>query len=466
MREVTVEAHDFAGGTHFRSEQHVYGLAERRTEALERKHGFLDGNLLAAANVTTVSMRQQQAVIALLLDGFAGHNAGRGLGQCHTGRLGCERHGTGGTRVRLDNVQGVGHEGVLHVDQALHATALGDGIGAFAQTADLVIGKGARRQSACGVTGMHASFLNMFHNAADIQLFAIEQGVDVDFHGILQELVDQQRRRQTARNHGIGLSFLQCAIHILAQLGVVVHDFHAATAKHVARAHQHRITDVMSRLTGFVKAQSGAIARRVHLGLLQHFAEELTVFSQIDGFRRGTENRNTGSLQTSRQRQRGLATELNDNALDRTHLLFGLVDFEYVFEGKRLEVQTIGHVVIGGHGFRVAVDHDGVIVLAQLLHGMYAGVVELDALADTVRTGAENDHGFTLTRTQFTFVRIAGVIVRRDRVEFGSAGIDRLENRTKIIRPTQFADRVFAFVAQVAQVCDLKVGKTCQLRLL
>ena len=91
MREVTVEAHDFAGGTHFRSEQHVYGLAERRTEALERKHGFLDGNLLAAANVTTVSMRQQQAVIALLLDGFAGHNAGRGLGQCHTGRLGCER---------------------------------------------------------------------------------------------------------------------------------------------------------------------------------------------------------------------------------------------------------------------------------------------------------------------------------------------------------------------------------------
>ena len=195
----------------------------------------------------------------------------------------------------------------------------------------------------------------------------------------------------------------------------------------------------MSRLTGFVKAQSGAIARRVHLGLLQHFAEELTVFSQIDGFRRGTENRNTGSLQTSRQRQRGLATELNDNALDRTHLLFGLVDFEYVFEGKRLEVQTIGHVVIGGHGFRVAVDHDGVIVLAQLLHGMYAGVVELDALADTVR---------------------------RDRVEFGSAGIDRLENRTKIIRPTQFADRVFAFVAQVAQVCDLKVGKTCQLRLL
>ena len=59
-----------------------------------------------------------------------------------------------------------------------------------------------------------------------------------------------------------------------------------------------------------------------------------------------------------------------------------------------------------------------------------------------------------------------GVEVRGLGGKLGSAGIDRLENRTKIIRPTQFADRVFAFVAQVAQVCDLKVGKTCQLRLL
>ena len=117
MREVTVKAHDFAGGTHFRSKQHVDGLAERRTETLERKHGFLNGNLLTAANITTIAVRQQQVVVTLLLNGFASHNAGRGLGQCHTGRLGCERHGTGGTRIRLDDVQRVGHEGVLHVDQ-------------------------------------------------------------------------------------------------------------------------------------------------------------------------------------------------------------------------------------------------------------------------------------------------------------------------------------------------------------
>ena len=79
---------------------------------------------------------------------------------------------------------------------------------------------------------------------------------------------------------------------------------------------------------------------------------------------------------------------------------------------------------------------------------MHAGVVELDALTDTIRTGAENNHGFALTRAQFAFVRIAGVVVRSHRVELGGASIDRLENRAKIIRPTQLADRVFAFISQ------------------
>ena len=80
---------------------------------------------------------------------------------------------------------------------------------------------------------MDASFLDVLHDAADIQLLAVEQRVDVDFHGILQELVDEQRRRQTAGHDGVGLGFLQCAIDVLAQLGVVVDNFHATAAEHV-----------------------------------------------------------------------------------------------------------------------------------------------------------------------------------------------------------------------------------------
>jgi hypothetical protein len=66
-------------------------------------------------------------------------------------------------------------------------------------------------------------------------------------------------------------------------------------------------------------------------------------------------------------------------------------DLEHVFERDRLEVQAIRGVVVGGHGLRVAVDHDGLVaVLAQRERGMHAAVVELDALADAVRTAAEH----------------------------------------------------------------------------
>ena len=313
---------------------------------------------------------------------------------------------------------------------------------------------------------MHASFLDMLHDAADIQLLAIEQRVDVDFHGILQELVDKQRGRQTAGDDGVGLGFLQCAIDVLAQLGVVVDNFHATAAEHVARTDQHRVSDGVRGLAGLVQAQRGAVARRVHVGLLQHLAEELTVFGQINGFRRGAENRNACGLQSGGQGQRGLAAELDDDALDRTHLLFGLVDLEHVFEGERLEIQTVGHVVIGRHGLRVAVNHDRVIVLAQFLHGVHTGVVELDALADAVRTGAEDDHGLAVARTQLGLIRVAGVVVRGCRVEFGGASVDCLEHRAEVVRPTQLTDGVLALVSQTAQVRDLQVGQAGELRLL
>ncbi len=54
-------------------------------------------------------------------------------------------------------------------------------MGALAQATNLIIGKALGGKGACGVAGMHTGFLNMFHNAADIQLLAVEQGINVDF---------------------------------------------------------------------------------------------------------------------------------------------------------------------------------------------------------------------------------------------------------------------------------------------
>ena len=194
--------------------------------------------------------------------------------------------------------------------------------------------------------------------------------------------------------------------------------------------------------------------------LAQHLAEQLTVLGQINRFGRSAQNRDAGGLETRGKGQRGLPTKLDDDALDRTHLLLGFVDFDHVFEGQRFEIQPVGHVVIGGHGLRVAVDHDRVVVLAELLHCVHAGVVELDALSDAVGPGTKDDHGFAVALAQLGFVRIAGVVVRRRRVEFSSAGVNRLVHGSDAVTPAQLADGVLPFVAERAQVCDLHIGET------
>ena len=92
-------------------------------------------------------------------------------------------------------------------------------------------------------------------------------------------------------------------------------------------------------------------------------------------------------FEVERELQRRLAAVLHDHA-DR---LFLVDDLEHVFQRQRLEVQAVGGVVVGRHGLRVAVDHDGLVaVLAHRERGVHAAVVELDALADAVRPAAQH----------------------------------------------------------------------------
>ena len=68
------------------------------------------------------------------------------------------------------------------------------------------------------------------------------------------------------------------------------------------------------------------------------------------------------------------------------------MDSENVFQCERLEIELVGSIVVCGYSLRVAVYDDGLEAeLLQSKCSMYAAVVELDALADSVRTAAK-DH--------------------------------------------------------------------------
>ncbi len=93
-----------------------------------------------------------------------------------------------------------------------------------------------------------------------------------------------------------------------------------------------------------------------------------------------------------RKLQRRLAAKLHDHAMQGAVGSFGIDDLQHVFGRERLEIQTIRGVVVGRHRFRIAVDHDGFVAgVMQREAGMAAAVVELDALADPVRSAAKDD---------------------------------------------------------------------------
>ena len=99
-----------------------------------------------------------------------------------------------------------------------------------------------------------------------------------------------------------------------------------------------------------------------------------------------------GFLQRQRQLQRRLAAELHDARHVAAGAALALDHRHHVLERQRLEVEAVGGVVVGRHRLGIAVHHHRLeAFLAEAEHGMTAAVVELDALADAVRTAAEDD---------------------------------------------------------------------------
>src|SRR6185295_18071738 len=117
-------------------------------------------------------------------------------------------------------------------------------------------------------------------------------------------------------------------------------------------------------------------------------------------------------MQSVREIQWSLSAKLNDH----TFRFFDIDDVHHIFESERLEVESIGSVVISRDCFRIAVDHDGLESgFVQRKRSMTTTIVKLDSLPDAVRTRAE-DHDLALIgRRGFVFSLISRVKVWRMR---------------------------------------------------
>src|SRR4029079_985554 len=97
-------------------------------------------------------------------------------------------------------------------------------------------------------------------------------------------------------------------------------------------------------------------------------------------------------LQRRRELERRLSAELDDHAVQRSVGLFGADDLQYVLGGQWLEIGTVGGVVVGRDGLRVAVDHDRLVAgVGEREARVATAIVEFDSLADTVRATTQDD---------------------------------------------------------------------------
>ena len=175
---------------------------------------------------------------------------------------------------------------------------------------------------------MNTGLLDMLQNAADVDLFAIAQGVDIGLDRTLQEAV-QIHRVVGANARGLG--------HVIAQMLGIVGDHHAAAAQHVARTHQQRVADMRGHGLGLLKR--GCLARRrVHdAQLVEQSSEALAVLGKVDGIGLGAHDADATLLEHARQLKRGLAAE-------RHHDAIGALNVDNVHDvlvGERLKVQAV-----------------------------------------------------------------------------------------------------------------------------
>ena len=251
---------------------------------------------------------------------------------------------------------------------------------------------------------MDAGFLDVLHDAGDVGVLAVGEAVDVDLDRVGEIAVEQQRVLAEHRVDLPGLvvriarldvlrhQFRQRAEQIVAELALVADDLHGASAQHVGRAHDQRIAELGGDQPRLLDRIGDAVLRLLEAELIEQPLEAVAILGEVDGVGRGAEDRHVGLLQRLGELERRLAAELHDDAVQRAVAALGVDDLEHVLGGQRLEIEPVGGVVVGRHRLRIAVDHDGLVAgVAQREAGMAAAIVELDALADAVRSAAEDD---------------------------------------------------------------------------
>ncbi len=218
-------------------------------------------------------------------------------------------------------------DGVLHVEQPDDAERERDLARGGADLLEHLLAERVRRQHAGAVAGVHAGLLDVLHDAADPDVAAVAQGVDVDLGGVLEKAVQKDGRRALRalsvgrvvtgpgerRGGGAGAAAADLAAQVVGEAVVGVDDLHGAAAEHVGGAHDQREADEVGALERFLQRAGGGVGRRLVAEAVEQRAEARAVLGEVDRIDAGAEQRHARVDEAGCELQRRLPAELHDH---------------------------------------------------------------------------------------------------------------------------------------------------------
>ena len=100
---------------------------------------------------------------------------------------------------------------------------------------------------------MHTGLFDVLHDTTEIQLSAVVQCINIDFHCVVKEPVDQHRVI-----HQVTTGML---VHVGLQLRCVVDDFHASPTKDKRRPHEDWVTNAFGGLDAVLSTRGSGPQR-------------------------------------------------------------------------------------------------------------------------------------------------------------------------------------------------------------
>ena len=212
----------------------------------------------------------------------------------------------------------------------------------------------------------------------------------VPHHLVLDLLPSPERALDQDLVDGRGAQSARCDA---LELGLCGDESAAGPAQRVGGPHNQGQADIKCELAGLVQVLADARGRDRLADLVQHAFEGVTVFGLADGVEVRAQEADLEALQHARlcqvhgQVQAGLAAEGGEQRVGP----LALDDPGHRFDCQGLDVNPVGHFLVGHDGGRVGVDEDGLHALfAKRFAGLGSGVVELRGLADDDRARAQD----------------------------------------------------------------------------